>query len=143
MQDKKFLSYLKRVLVNDRTVRWAKRELLVYTDYSKIGIHAGPDYYSDATRKAFEAWSEALDNEIIFTFITEKKKADIVDFLGAIIKSDVIRYFSEEGNSYAAKIHEIAEAQGKVISADELETIREPFDRGLFFLKNQMHRLKP
>ncbi len=66
-----------------------------------------------------------------------KKKADIVDFLGAIIKTDLIRYFSEEGNAYTKQIHEIAQTEGKVITAEELEAIREPFDRGLVFLRSR------
>ena len=41
-----------------------------------------------------------------------KKKTDIVDFIGAVIKSDVIRYFNEEGSDYAEQIHAIAEADG-------------------------------
>ena len=73
----------------------------------------------------------------LYNIPQSKKKADIVDFLGAIIKSDVIRYYSEEGNAYTGKIHEIVQSDGKVITAEELEEIREPFDRGLFFLRSR------
>lgn len=66
-----------------------------------------------------------------------KKKTDIVDFIGAVIKSDVIRYFNEEGSDYAEQIHAIAEADGKVVTEEELESIREPFEKGMVFLRNR------
>ena len=66
-----------------------------------------------------------------------KEKQDIVDFMVAIIKSDVIRYFNEEGNAYSDAVHEIVEADGKAVTAEELEAVREPFEKGMIFLKNR------
>ena len=78
-----------------------------------------------------------IGDAYLYNIPQSKKKADIVDFLGAIIKSDIIRYYSEEGNVYTGKIHEILQSDGKVITAEELEEIREPFDRGLVFLRSR------
>lgn len=64
-----------------------------------------------------------------------KKKGDIVDFLTAVIKSDMIRYFSEEGSSYTAAVYDILQNSRPVIREEDLESIQGPLDKGLVFLK--------
>ncbi len=66
-----------------------------------------------------------------------KKKADIVDFLGAVIKSDLIRYFTEEGNSSAAKVHSIIQSGGQAVTEEDLDSIREVLDKGIVFLRKE------
>lgn len=66
-----------------------------------------------------------------------KKKAEIVFFLAAVIKSDLIRYFTEEGNPAAARVHSIAQSGGQVITEEDLELIRGPLDRGIVFLRKE------
>ncbi len=72
-----------------------------------------------------------------------KKKGDIVDFLTAVIKSDMIRYFSEEGSSYTAAVYDILQNSRPVIREEDLESIQGPLDKGRRMARMQVLSCRP
>ncbi|MDD7409123.1 MAG: SEC-C metal-binding domain-containing protein [Anaerovoracaceae bacterium] len=63
------------------------------------------------------------------------KKAEMVETVRDTVKSDIIRYFDNEGKDFSAEVNKIVVEGGETVSPDDADRLQPLIDRGILFLR--------